>query len=280
MKLLLALAVLSTSAVSFATDRAIYDIMYLPKAGTVYGISEGSFLDAKALDPAFGKIDSQIYTFQQSVGLSVTDRLLLSASGNYVKSKTDGTGFESESKGVSDPTITGRLRLMENSDLDVIGDVGISTGDEEIEDNGDSNNKQGGNVATLGLQYGNRSADFQWAVLGSYTRLFEATAKFDDGTSVENDAHGAFNLRGDLLSRIDEKSVFRSYLLATITDEYEDENDVKFSSSNLYTLGGEYQYLLSQNLMVRGGINYLLAKSNSVDQNDAFRFLVGANYQF
>lgn len=88
MKVLLALAVLTTSAVSLASERAIYDIMYLPSAGTTFGISEAQY-SKRTIDADAGETDISGYGVSQTIGHTLTDRFGLAVSMNYANFEVD-----------------------------------------------------------------------------------------------------------------------------------------------------------------------------------------------
>jgi hypothetical protein len=286
MKVLLALAVLATTATAFAdTQRAIYDVMYLPKAGTTYGISQGEYITAKIKGDGFSDVKFDGYRITQTIGHSFTDRLLLSAALNYTDITVDGTDGDNDStsSGVSDPRVDARFRVMdENFVIDIVGGALISRGDSEVESDNDSNNLQGGSSFNAGVQFGQKFDSVQWAVLGQLTHNLERTTEFDDGDDVKDDSNNAFLLKADVLNKFTEKSMLRSFASVDFAQGYDDNDDNQTAAATTYGLGTEYQHLCSENLLVRAGIDYNSTNANSgfIDSFDIWTYRVGANYQF
>ena len=196
-----------------------------------------------------------------------------------------GSDFTSTTKGLGDLGLGGRYRLMDGSlQVDLLGEFRLSTGDNETDDksNGDSesNNKNGGHVVEFGTQVGQKLSGYQWALAALYKRNLKGTAD-DNSTKTDFDAFNSYELRADSLMGLSEITFLRTYLDVTIQDRYEDENnDEVNASSTQYKLGAEYQYMISQDLMVRGGVNYTTTNTSRVDDFNYWSVLAGANYQF
>lgn len=287
MKKLLAVAVLATTTAAFAAaDRAIYDVQYLPNAGTTYGQTEWSFAKAE-VEADSGDEDIDGWVLTQTVGHAFTDRLSVQASLNYADLTSDPQGGSETdfANGISDPTITARWRAMDEAwRLDVIGGALISLGDKE-NDNGDLNNYEGGHDLFLGAQIGQRSDKMQWAVLGQYTHHMEATTDVKGGQEIDADAHGDWTLRADLLNKFSEKSFLRSHLTGMWTPKYDTEQGTtedSEASSAMWELGTQYQHLFSQDLLAFAGVDYRTTSEDTSDQdsNTAWIYTIGARYQF
>jgi hypothetical protein len=297
MKFLL-LTVLLTATSAFAnSERNLYDVMYLPEANTLFGSTQAAFVWGKAeyenesTGADIADVDISGYGLAQSVGYSLTDRLFISASMNYLHTETDvdydGSTSESlTSDGLSDLDLNGRFRLLEdNWILDILAGGTLGLGDSKIAtDDKDGNNLQGGNSIFAGLQIGMKSAGFQYALGLIGTHYFEATEKLD-GEKTDVDAHTGYAFRGDILNSLAEKMYLRSFGQIEFINSFEDEDDIKTEQASNITLGTEFQYLLSKGLLLRAGVEYL-NQENAIYGNvetvkdHLFTFLVGANYQY
>lgn len=289
MKVLLALAVLATSATALASSSDIYDIQYLPNAGTTYGFSTLDYLQGK-IEPKGGS-DSKIKgpRFEQTIGHSFSDRLSVQASLNYLKFTNSTSGSsDTDTKGISDPTVTARFRMIDEAiRLDLVGGALIGVGDNKTKSNGDSNNLNGGSNLFIGAQVGEKRENLQWSFLAQVTRHMEATFKDSSNspsTTVKDDAHNDLLLRADLLNKLAEMSYLRSHLSTQFTDSYKDDSTPKTetASQTIYEIGTEYQHLLSKDLMLRAGVDYQLINqyAGQIDKISAWDFKIGANYQF
>lgn len=289
MKVFLALAVLATSAASYAADnREIQDIMYLPNTGTTYGFSTVSFLNGEIESDAG---DSEItgMSLNQTIGHSFTDRFSLQASLGYNNTETDEDftgGSKTEATGLTDPTISARFRTMDEAfRWDVIGGATIGLGDSEIDSDGDSNNFQGGSSLFAGTQFGGKSTSFQWAIAGILTHNMETTVDDDNAADeIKNDANNELQVRLDLLATLGEKSYLRPHLLANFTESFEDDQSPaeETASATTYEVGAEFQHKLSNDLMLRAGVDYgiINTRTAQIDDFSYWNFLAGANYQF
>lgn len=283
MKRLLVLALVAGASTAYAdSSRALYDLMYLPKAGTVYGISQANLLKGRIMDKsgtsAF-KIDVDGYTFEQSAGYSLTDMFSLTAKIGYNDISLDNGG--SDSTGVTDPNVLGRFRVFDSEfRLDLLASATISLGDSKTKSNGDSDARNGGHDVAGGVQLGHKFTDWQWSTTALLRHYFEATTDVSGSGKTKDDAHNELSLMADVLFRVDTAANLKFMTSAILTERYEDNQSSSTASSNRYLIGGEYQYLVSNDFLVRGGLSYSIIKANHIDQNDLFTFSVGANYQF
>lgn len=278
----LALAGLMTVSTSvLAADRSIVDLQYLPNAGTTYGFSDFSLLDITA--EAFGsRSETTGYSFNQTVGHALTDRLSLQASIGYSSSENESTGSPTtEVKGISDPSVAAKFRLIdEEFRMDLLVGALISIGDDEVDSSGDSNNLQGGHDISVGTQIGAKKDNFQWALLGQITHNFESTT--DDkqsGTKVDDDAHNELTLQAELLTKLSDISFIRTAFSANFVEEYEDENNVESDGSTSYLTNVEYRHLFSKELMFKVGVKKIDSPSTQAKLS-AWTYDAGLNYQF
>jgi hypothetical protein len=279
MKKFLAIAILASSS-------DIYDIMYLPNAGTTYGFSTINSLDAE-LESDQVDAEASGYRFQQSIGHAFSDRLLVQLDLDYLDAEVDPeAGTSTDLKGLSDPTFGARFRMMdEKFRWDLTGGAFVSIQDHEIDSSGDADNLQGGHSLFLGTQLGAKTENMQWAVLAKLTHNLKAETKVDSaiGADSEDDANNELLLRGDLLNKLAKKSFIRSHLSAEFAEGFDDDsNEESYAPSTSYEMGAEYQHLCSQNLLVRLGVAYLTIdqKSAQIDRNIGWTYNFGVNYQF
>jgi hypothetical protein len=287
MKFFFALAVLATSVTSFAASRDIYDIMYLPTAGTNYGFTEAGYITGEVKGRS-GTADADLsaYGIEQTLGRSFSDQLSVQASLNYINGEVDEDGSpKTEQTGLSDPRFTARYRVLDGDmRLDVVGGALLSLGDSKIKSNGDRDNRQGGHALFAGAQIGKKAESIQWAVSGILTRNFERTYDLSGG-DADVDANLDLAVRADLLNKITETGFIRSHFDIEFDGMQESDDtapETVVAPATRYVLGAEYQHLCSANLLARVGVDYAMEKSNSGYQksDDRFKFIVGANYQF
>lgn len=287
MKFFLALAVLATSATAFSASRDIYDIMYLPNAGTNYGFTEVGYLTGEVKGKS-GQVDTDIsgYGFEQTLGRSFSDRLSVQVAMDYVNGEIDPDGGSSiDQSGLSDPTFTARFRVMdEDMKLDILGGLLLSLGDTEIESNGDLDNRQGGHAVFAGAQVGKKMEGMQWAVQGLLTRNFERTYDTSGG-DADVDANMDLLVRGDLLNKLAEKSFLRTHLDINFEGMQESDDtapETVVAPTTTYTLGAEYQHLCSENLLARVGVDYISINNDTgyTKSDNRWKLFVAANYQF
>jgi len=287
MKFFLALAVLATSATAFSASRDIYDIMYLPTANTNYGFTEAGYITG-SFEGKNGASDGDIsaYGVEQTLGRSFSDRLSVQVALNYINGIVDYEDApNTDQKGLSDPTFTGRYRVMdEDMTLDILGGFLVSLGDSKIKSNGDTDNRQGGHAVFAGAQLGKKMENMQWAVQGLVTRNFERTLDTSGG-DADVDANTELLVRGDLLNKHSEKSFIRSHFdieFESLQTSDDTAPETVQAPTTIYTIGAEYQHLCSQNLLARVGVDYLSQNQNSayVKSDNRWKIFVAANYQF
>lgn len=286
MKVLLALAVLATSASALAADnRQIFDLMYLPNTGTTYGFSDFSYLKAE-LDFGTGTAEISGPAFAQTIGHSFTDRFSFEGQIGYqnYEGENSVSNDTSETSGLTDPRFTARFRAMDESfRLDVLGGAVVSLGDSETEDNGDSNALRGGSSLFTGAQFGGKSESFQWAMTSLLTHNFESTTDDESNGKTDDDAHNELMLQLDLLAKLGEQSYLRPHVSATFTEAYDDEDGDEVQAANTFYIAGlEFRQVMSTDLMLKAGVDYGISNqaSGQVDDFTLWRFTAGANYQF
>lgn len=284
MKALFATCLLVSSvAVCADTGRDLYDVMYLPKANTTYGFTTGTWSKATA-ETDLADVDYDGYMIQQTIGHSFSDSFSLEGSMNYLNLDADmDGGIEANKSGFSDLTVAGRYRLMDASlRLDIVGGALISTGDHEIKTDGDANNINGGNNYFVGAQIGQKHASYQWSLLAQYTFHDQTYTDAPGDLNMKEDQYNSGLVRADLLNRLAEKSFLRSHLLANFSEKNVTTDFSTGRGTDTYELGAEYQHLCSENFLARAGVDYQMQDmdASSFDSYNAWKFTIGANYQF
>jgi hypothetical protein len=293
MKTFLALAVLATSAASYSASRDLYDLMYLPNAGTTYGITELAYVKGEFEGKTAGfNFDGDVkgYNFSQTVGHAFTDRLSLQATLDYTKqdADTDVSGLGSQTgttKGLSDPTISARFRVIdEDFRLDILGGGVISLGDQETdtETNGDSeiNNRSGGHSLFVGAQLGQKTESFQWSFASILDYNLEGTVDVD-GETEDFDSSKDLSFLADALFKVAESSFIRPFASVEFTEQVElDNGEEETAPSTVYELGGEFRHLISKDVMLKASLDYTSTNQASFDDFTYWTFMAGANYQF
>lgn len=292
MKKFASLVLLASTMSAVAADRNIYDLMYLPTAGTAYGLTDLNYLKGKIEGEASGfdyETDLSGYVVTQTAGYSLSDRMSLQVTMDYSNISKDLDFSNSlledadgEQKGISDPEVAFKYRLMEDTlTVDLLAGVTIKTGDAESEsDSQDSNNKQGGNSSLLGVQVGQKMDRFQWAFFSTFERNFESKNEIKGDEDTKDDAHNEWTFVGSVLTKLAEKSFLNTNAGVQFTDEYDDNKDGNTAPETTYIIQAEYQHLLSEALLLRAGLAYNTINTGEFDDYNFTVLNLGATYQF
>lgn len=281
MKSLIFLCILVVSSGALAeSKRSLYDIMYLPQAGTSFGFSEGTLVNGKYMKKNEGKTDYDGYKFSQTVGHAFSNSFLFSLAMDYSFLQTQRSGFPTiERTGHSDPTLFARYRLEDEQTLfDLFMEAKVSVGDREIKSNLDQNALDGGHTLRVGAQFGRKYEESQWAFIVRYSRIMEATTELA-GTKFDSDAHNGYLVKLEGLANMSKESILRGFVSADLVEGF-DSDLGRSASSTTYTFGGEYQYLVSANFLWRVGLQIEEINQDNSNQYDFYNVVVGANYQF
>ncbi|MGE3609110.1 MAG: hypothetical protein AB7I27_05945 [Bacteriovoracaceae bacterium] len=275
------------SSMAHGTTRNIYDLMYLPKANTNFGMTELNSHSGRIKFAHYKRTEIYGNSIAQTLGRSFTDQFSASANLYYADVSYYNNG-NSRTKvvGVSDPVFNLKFRAMEGDYLlDILGGALYSRGSQHTRMNGDQNNLTGGPQLFAGLQLGKNLERLQWSLLAQVKRQFRTTDRnesSDDKTKYdERDSH---LFQGDLLGIINEKSFIRTFLSLTFREAYYDNSTPpsRTSPNTRYIAGAEYQHLCKENLLMRLGVNYDKINTNAGVVNDYhyWTFRLAANYQF
>jgi hypothetical protein len=264
-------------------ERDIYDIMYLPRAGTTFGMSSFGYSHAHANGSGdIFSLSSDAFWMNQTVGHSFTDKFSLSGNIGYLTSKSthelEGYRLTSKQVGWSDPSLNARFRLSDDGLLwDVMGGALIESG-KSYHDQGRSNNKRGVSEFTLGTQVGKKTDSLQWAFHADLTRV---GAQETENTSSSGryvwklEPYYQCSIGGQLLNRVGSRSFIRSGatfsamgLGLTTEDLYK-----------IYRVGTAYEHVCSKDLILRAGINYSV-RDTWLTYIHQIGFTIGAGYQF
>jgi hypothetical protein len=264
-------------------ERDIYDIMYLPRAGTSFGSSNlgYSYAHAHGSENIFS-LTSNAFSMSQTVGHSFTDKFSLSVNMGYLTSKStselEGYRFTSKRVGWSDPSLNARFRLSDDGLLwDVMGGALIESG-KSYHDQQRSNNKSGGSAFTLGTQVGKKTDSLQWAVHADLTRFGEQThetnlrSRFFSGR-FKTEPYYSGSIGGQLLNRVGLRSFIRSGATFSVIGSVID------GLYKIYRVGTGYEHLCSKDLIFRAGVDYSVTDTQ-LRYLHQLNFTMGAGYQF
>lgn len=292
MKKLAALAtVVISTGIQAAPDRDIYDLMYLPKAGTIYGTTSLGFGQQK-LEAKDSSADEEVEGFEinQVLGYALTDRFSLDIALDYTDVEGDpevGEKYDA-AKGLSDPTITARFRTMDEVfRWDLVGGALINFVDREIDD-GDRNNVQGGHSFFIGTEFGTKTDNVQWLLGGYLIHNLEAETEVKTSlgdANIEEDSNNELLLRAALHHRLIDKNFLQWSASGRFTEEVGNDREQfvgKTAPQSNYQFGLEYQYAASEDLLVRLGGNYQIfnTQTGQIDDFTGWNGYIGASYQF
>lgn len=288
--LAIALICLSGNAIS---DSNIYDIMYLPKAGTTYGISELSFISGRSeIDDLDGDLSG--YNVKQELGHALSDRLSLSLSINFlrfdqnIEDKQNNVDYVSERSGLQEPGITVRYRAIDSDfRLDFFGTAFVSYGDAETETTNkptqsytESSSNEGQHSVLVGTQMGQKYGMSQWAFGLAYQRNLGGTIK-DNNVDREFDGSQELSTKIEAQRSLDESTMVRAMVGVLFQEK------VNFKSGASYRdytrdmiIGAEFLHTLSDDVMLSAGGELHQLRFGTYDKYNYGIFTLGINYQF
>lgn len=282
MKLFLTGFLLVATGIALAdTNRDIYDVMYLPNAGTTYGISDLTYQSVKAKSRSTNPdVKFKGIGFSQSIGHAFTDKFSLQASLDYVRLTDDR-----DTRGISDPSFLGRYRVMDQRfRVDVVGGGLVSVGDRKVQSNGKDNHLLGGSLLQGGVEVGQKKPNYQWSIGGLYTRHLKSQTDYNSpqNQDYETDAYNTWDFRADVLNKLLEATFLRTHASVYLQDSFRDDQNYKAASATTYEFGTELQQKLLPDLLLRAGVNYLSVSTRSAqyERYDGLTFNAGATYQF
>lgn len=290
-KLVILMSTLVLSTGIQAKDRDIYDLMYLPKAGTGYGFTTLGFGQVKRESDEIGDLDLDGFQIDQTLGYALSDRFSLQLSMDYAKIEADPEGESKydSAKGLSDPTLTARFRAVDEAfRLDIVGGARVNFQDRKVDSDGDTNNVSGGHSFFVGPELGVKSEHVQWFLGARYLRNLDSETEYDTNigdVTLEEDSNNELLVYTSLLHRLHEKNLLRWNATANFTEEIGNDRENligKRAPTSNYEFGLEYQYAASEDILVRLGGNYQIYKfrTGQIDESQGWNAYLGANYQF
>lgn len=284
MKVLATVAALALSTAAFAaSNSSVNDLQYLPNAGTLFGDTSFNYL--KYSDREFDgtndvKFSTKGFLIRQTAGYALRDNFSLALNLGYQNTKSESTGTDDhETSGLNDVELFAKYRLIDTENrLDILGQVTISPGDSEVDDD-EGNAYSGGHKVSVGADYGMKKANYQWSLRALYTYHLKATTEdkvLDE--KIKDDAHSSLALQAQLLSQLGEKCFIRTFAGVDFEQEYDDNNDSTTMGNTRYNLGGEYQHLMSQDLYLRAGFTTVISGNGYNSVVPVYH--IGAGYQF
>lgn len=291
-KLVVLMSTLVLSAgIHAAEDRNIYDLMYLPKAGTGYGFTTLGFGQLKRESDQLGDVDFEGFQVDQTLGYALSDRFSLQLSMDYAKIEADpegGSKYDSV-KGISDPTLTARFRAVDEAfRLDLVGGALINFQDREVKRDGETNNTQGGHSFLVGPEVGVKSENVQWFAGAYLIHHLKAETEYKTilgNAKIEDDSHNELLVRTALLHRLHEKNMLKWSAEGNFTRRVGNDRENligKTAPQTNYDFGLEYQYVASDDVLIRLGGSYQIYNTNTgqIDEFQGWNAYLGANYQF
>jgi hypothetical protein len=283
------------SRFSLASESHLFDLMYLPKSGTLYGSTDALYLwgESTRHDDQYGNVDFGFngYGVKQSLGFSLLDNLFLSASLGALLADTksefkNGASLTNRSAGLSDPVVQARIRLISDQYLlDLIAGGQISTGKSKIAtEETDGNIKTGGHIGKLAFEIGRKHMDFQFSAQLGYSYIYEAKSDLD-GMTIKSNPHSAYNIRGSFQYAISSDSHINPFAELIFTNAFNDNSGSRTSQRSQIDLGTDFKHLINQDFMLKLGVKYTNFEINIYDNLETtedilLTFIAGANYQF
>ena len=292
-------------------ERDIYDLMYLPKAGTIFGqtyyVSAAAKSEVKQSGVKLAEVEVAQVSIEQLAGYSFSDRLAAAVRIDYQLNQTAEVDFEGltpdreeESKGVGDPKLEVKYRLLDQTtygiNMDITPSASFKTGDAESATvNDDGNNKSGRNSFELDLTIGKKFTETQWAAFISYEHLEENTSK--DATSKlksKEKSHGSVYVGGAFQRHMSEKWIFDIAAIYSVSgahkNEAEDNTFTKFPSIGSLSLNPQVTYASSKDLAFLIRLDLVstadyktkdeTGSETEYEENSGANLLLGAKYQF
>lgn len=317
MKKLLIASLVLTSLPALAIDwtekneREIYDLMYLPKAGTIFGqtfYSSTAYKSTAKTTVKIAELEVSTVSLTQFAGYSVMDNLAVVLEVDYLLNSTQKLDYtsivatpdsESESKGLGDPTLQVKYRVLDQKDskfnLDITPKYTFSTGDSETgTEDDDGNGKQGGSNFGLDVTIGKKYAEAQWTAFIGYEQSGEANSK--DATTKEKSktsSYGTLIMGGGFQRHMTEKWIFEIEVLLASVGNYKEKTGteyIKFKDQSSFSLQPSFTYVSNADLAFSLGLDltsYADYKTEDeagtkvkYEENAAASLILGAKYQF
>lgn len=307
MRFLLLSVLFVGSAFAQTAERELIDLMYLPKAGTIYGETALNF---EGTEYNQNKNELQVTThnmiLSQDVGFSFTDSLSvgvqyeqqLKGEAESDNGATPGGTTTVDTEGTRNPTLKGTFRLMDQASSSHTLDILAAYSPDLIDLEGSDNDEKftasyGGATYKVGARWGQKNGTSHWNFAANLKVLGEAEAKLDSGEKRKKDSSYdvdvSYNFQENMLPWLD----FRAHVGLTRVGGYDVKDDTDTAEVDPNWVGDlGVKFLVSpikDTLVVYAAMGGFWSKGYDVDTGGTkdeirdykgWKGSVGALYQF
>jgi hypothetical protein len=199
------LALLSMPVFAQVADRALTDLMYLPKAGTVYGETAFDWSGGQYNQDKTTEVDTHTLIASQELGFGFTDMISVNLSYehqiNGEESTRSGTSERTyvDTEGMMNPTLTGVWRVMEQGSAEYNLDIAAAYSPDMVDSEGSSNDEEftagsGNATYTIGARMGQKNGTDHWALEAVFQMEGEGETELTNGDKQETDAYYAMKV--------------------------------------------------------------------------------------
>jgi hypothetical protein len=283
MRFLLMSVLFVGSAFAQTTGRDLKDLMWIPSAGRIYGVTEYLWDGAQVNVDKTTEVDIHNEVIEQSVGFGLTD--LISAELTYARQlkgqqeqfTSGGTGGRTtvDTEGMQNPTVAGTWRLMEQSAGRYAVDVRASYSPDLVDNEGSDNDTEytagaGGAVYQVGARLGQKNGTSQWNAQVIFLYAGESESENTAGDKETTDAtytvKALYGMQEQMLDFLD----FRGEVALQRTSGYDSENagsaDTQFDPQWVATLGTTFLIsVIKDTLVVSPGISIFYASAQDAE---------------
>jgi hypothetical protein len=258
-------------------DKEITDIMYVPEAGTTYvelGFDQVSTDEtAKVVSTGlnYATSDSETKDLNLILGRAFEGNIFLFAELDYdLKAETDltygngttsnGVNEKTESKGLADPTLGARYRMVEQEDKGFLLDLNLTfspkTGDSEAASTTqDGNNYRGGSAGSVGLNFGKKFNSVSFSIGADLTFNGSRDVKsLSTGNTLNIDSHTDFSISAISQFQPNKQMFFNvtlSYQSLGDYDQVSGSTTTSIDFDPIFSYGLAIGYRLSPNVAIR-----------------------------
>ncbi len=283
MRFLLLSLMFAGSAFAQTAERDLKDLMWIPSAGRIYGVTEYIWDGAQVNVDKTTEADIHNEVVEQSVGFGLTDLLSLELTyarqikGEQETYTTGGVGGRTtvDTEGMQNPTIAGTWRLMEQSAGSYALDVRASFSPDLVDNEGSDNDTEytagaGGAVYQLGARLGQKNGTSQWnaqvILLYAGESELETTAGDKETTDATYAVKALYGMQEQMLDFLD----FRGEVALQRTSGYDSENagsdDTKFDPQWQVEVGAKFLIsVVKDTLVVSPGVSMFYASAQDAE---------------
>lgn len=283
MRFLLLSVLFVGSAFAQTAERDLKDLMWIPSAGRIYGVTGYTWDGAQVNIDKTTEVDVHDEVVEQSVGFGFTD--LISAELTYARQikgqqeqfTTGGTGGRTtvDTEGMQNPTIAGTWRFMEQSAGSYTVDIRASYSPDLVDKEGSDNDTEltagaGGAVYTVGARLGQKNGTSQWNAQLNLQYAGESELENTAGDKETTDAtytiQALYGMQEQMLDFLD----FRAEASLQRTSGYDSENagsaDTKFDPQWVATVGTSFIIsVIKDTLVVSPGVSVFYASAQDAE---------------